>query len=175
MAMKCYKLPHRPKRAKLIQITILFISLGAWLFDLYQEMYEVREKKTSKKKPRGLKAMENMEGDSEHDSLAHKRGCDKLQRTLAAKNLLFSAKNVFGKSAHHHRRQHFSSTIGDISYPPSSSAKKMQESKPKYYTRRSHLHSSIARRTISYVYSPFLLTTLAGNISPKSIVVAYSS
>ncbi|CAA0828995.1 Protein of unknown function (DUF1639 [Striga hermonthica] len=66
MAMKGCKPPQRPKkRAKLIQRTILLVSPGAWLTDLCQERYEVREKKTSKKKPRGLKAMGSMESDSE--------------------------------------------------------------------------------------------------------------
>ncbi|KAH6811290.1 hypothetical protein C2S51_025052 [Perilla frutescens var. frutescens] len=66
MAMKGCKPPQRPKkRAKLIQRTILLVSPGAWLTDLCQERYEVREKKTSKKKPRGLKAMGTMESDSE--------------------------------------------------------------------------------------------------------------
>lgn len=66
MAMKGCKPPQRPKkRAKMIQRTILLVSPGAWLTDLCQERYEVREKKTSKKKPRGLKAMGSMESDSE--------------------------------------------------------------------------------------------------------------
>ncbi|XP_019173730.1 PREDICTED: uncharacterized protein LOC109169318 [Ipomoea nil] len=66
MAMKGCKLPQRPKkRAKLIQRTILLVTPGTWLSDLCQERYEVREKKTSKKKPRGLKAMGSMESDSE--------------------------------------------------------------------------------------------------------------
>ncbi|KAK4380757.1 hypothetical protein RND71_002619 [Anisodus tanguticus] len=66
MAMKGCKLPQRPKkRAKLIQRTILLVQPGTWLQDLCQERYEVREKKTSKKKPRGLKAMGSMESDSE--------------------------------------------------------------------------------------------------------------
>ncbi|XP_057479364.1 uncharacterized protein LOC130766701 isoform X2 [Actinidia eriantha] len=66
MAMKGCKLPHRPKkRAKLIQRTLLSVSPGAWLSDLCQERYEVREKKASKKRPRGLKAMGSMESDSE--------------------------------------------------------------------------------------------------------------
>ncbi|KAL3649337.1 hypothetical protein CASFOL_005740 [Castilleja foliolosa] len=66
LAMKGCKPPQRPKkRAKLIQRTILLVSPGAWLTDLCQERYEVREKKTSKKKPRGLKAMGSMESDSE--------------------------------------------------------------------------------------------------------------
>ncbi|KAL0436751.1 UNVERIFIED_CONTAM: hypothetical protein Sradi_0383000 [Sesamum radiatum] len=66
MAMKGCKPPQRPKkRAKLIQRTILLVSPGAWLTDLCQERYEVREKKTSKKKPRGLKAMGSIESDSE--------------------------------------------------------------------------------------------------------------
>ncbi|KAJ6296717.1 hypothetical protein OIU78_022439 [Salix suchowensis] len=94
MAMKGCKLPQRPKkRAKIIQrsftwvhllhffllnggflpISYLFLDLwwqlvspGAWLTDMCQERYEVREKKSSKKRPRGLKAMGgSMESDSE--------------------------------------------------------------------------------------------------------------
>ncbi|XP_057954598.1 uncharacterized protein LOC131148723 [Malania oleifera] len=66
MAMKGCKLPQRPKkRAKLIQRSLLLVSPGAWLSDLCQERYEVREKKASKKRPRGLKAMGSMESDSE--------------------------------------------------------------------------------------------------------------
>ncbi|KAK3409665.1 uncharacterized protein LOC104422283 isoform X1 [Eucalyptus grandis] len=66
MAMKGCKLPQRPKkRAKLIQRSVLLVSPGVWLSDLSQERYEVREKKASKKKPRGLKAMGSMESDSE--------------------------------------------------------------------------------------------------------------
>ncbi|KAK6941992.1 Protein of unknown function DUF1639 [Dillenia turbinata] len=67
MAMKGCKLPQRPKkRAKLIQRTLLLVSPGAWLSDMCQERYEVREKKISKKRPRGLKAMGgSMESDSE--------------------------------------------------------------------------------------------------------------
>lgn len=58
LAMKGCKLPQRPKkRAKLIQRTLLLVSPGAWLSDMCQERYEVREKKTPKKRPRGLKAM----------------------------------------------------------------------------------------------------------------------
>ncbi|XP_052173582.1 uncharacterized protein LOC127788924 isoform X2 [Diospyros lotus] len=71
MAMKGCKLPQRPKkRAKIIQRTLLLgveqlVSPGAWLSDMCQERYEVREKKNSKKRPRGLKAMGNMDSDSE--------------------------------------------------------------------------------------------------------------
>ncbi|KAJ9153329.1 hypothetical protein P3X46_026777 [Hevea brasiliensis] len=65
MAMKGCKPPQRPKkRAKLIQKTLLLVSPGAWLTDLCQERYEVREKKASKKRPRGLRAMGSMESDS---------------------------------------------------------------------------------------------------------------
>ncbi|KAE8680025.1 Detected protein of unknown function [Hibiscus syriacus] len=43
------KLPQRSKkRAKLIQRSILFVSPGTWLSDMYRERYQVREKKTSK-------------------------------------------------------------------------------------------------------------------------------
>lgn len=66
MAIKGSKLPQRPKkRAKFIQRTLNLISPGAWLCDLSLERYEVREKKVSKKRPRGLKAMGSMESDSE--------------------------------------------------------------------------------------------------------------
>ncbi|GAB4843729.1 hypothetical protein Ancab_013694 [Ancistrocladus abbreviatus] len=66
LAMKGCKLPQRPKkRAKLIQRTLLLVSPGAWLSDMCQERYEVREKKTSKKRPRGLKAMGLLDSDSE--------------------------------------------------------------------------------------------------------------
>ncbi|XP_052184669.1 uncharacterized protein LOC127796534 [Diospyros lotus] len=67
MAMKGCKLPQRPKkRAKIVQKTLLLVSPGTWLNDLSQERYEVREKKASKKRPRGLKAMGSMDsGDSE--------------------------------------------------------------------------------------------------------------
>ncbi|GAA0185879.1 hypothetical protein Leryth_023574 [Lithospermum erythrorhizon] len=66
MAMKGCKLPQRPKkRAKVIQRTLLLVSPGAWLTDMSVERYEVREKKSSKKKARGLKAMGGMESDSE--------------------------------------------------------------------------------------------------------------
>ncbi|KAK9683849.1 hypothetical protein RND81_10G169000 [Saponaria officinalis] len=67
MAIKGSKLPQRPKkRAKFIQRTLNLVSPGGWLCDLTLERYEVREKKISKKRPRGLKAMGNyMESDSE--------------------------------------------------------------------------------------------------------------
>ncbi|KAJ3670227.1 hypothetical protein LUZ60_010551 [Juncus effusus] len=65
MAMKGCKLPQRPKkRSKLIQKCLLTVSPGAWLSDLSHERYEVREKKSSRKRIRGLKAM-CMESDSE--------------------------------------------------------------------------------------------------------------
>ncbi|WOL19352.1 hypothetical protein Cni_G28150 [Canna indica] len=65
MAMKGCKLPQRPKkRSKLIQKCILLVSPGAWLSDLSQERYVVREKKGSRKRRRGLKAM-SLESDSE--------------------------------------------------------------------------------------------------------------
>ncbi|KAL8054366.1 hypothetical protein ABFX02_05G132800 [Erythranthe guttata] len=66
MAIKGSKLPQRPKkRAKFVQRTLNLVSPGAWLCDLTLERYEVREKKVTKKRPRGLKAMGNMESDSE--------------------------------------------------------------------------------------------------------------
>uniref|UniRef100_A0A0A9B507 DUF1639 domain-containing protein n=1 Tax=Arundo donax TaxID=35708 RepID=A0A0A9B507_ARUDO len=58
--------PHRPKkRAKIIQKTVNLVCPGTWLCDLTLERYEVREKKISKKRPRGLKAMQSMDSDSE--------------------------------------------------------------------------------------------------------------
>lgn len=66
IAFKGSKLPQRPKkRAKFIQRTLNLVSPGAWLCDLTLERYEVREKKISKKRPRGLKAMGNMDSDTE--------------------------------------------------------------------------------------------------------------
>ncbi|KAL2516852.1 Protein of unknown function (DUF1639) [Abeliophyllum distichum] len=66
MAIKGSKLPQRPKkRAKFIQRTLNLVSPGAWLCDLTLDRYEVREKKVSKKRPRGLRAMGNMGSDSE--------------------------------------------------------------------------------------------------------------
>ncbi|KAK9141957.1 hypothetical protein Syun_011357 [Stephania yunnanensis] len=66
MAIKGSKLPQRPKkRAKFVQRTLNFVCPGSLLCDLTLERYEVREKKVSKKRPRGLKAMGNVESDSE--------------------------------------------------------------------------------------------------------------
>ncbi|KAG8061337.1 hypothetical protein GUJ93_ZPchr0003g16936 [Zizania palustris] len=65
MAMKGCKLPQRPKkRPKLMQKCLLMVMPGAWLSDLSHERYEVREKKSSRKRARGLKALSN-ESDSE--------------------------------------------------------------------------------------------------------------
>uniref|UniRef100_A0A2P2KTA6 Putative serine/threonine-protein kinase DDB_G0282963 n=1 Tax=Rhizophora mucronata TaxID=61149 RepID=A0A2P2KTA6_RHIMU len=65
-AFKGSKLPQRPKkRTKFIQRTLNLVSPGAWLCDLTLERYEVREKKISKKRPRGLKAMGNLDSDTE--------------------------------------------------------------------------------------------------------------
>ncbi|KAL8263081.1 hypothetical protein R6Q59_024430 [Mikania micrantha] len=66
MAMKGCKPSHRPKkRPKLIQRSLLMVSPGAWLTDICQDRYEVIEKKNTKKRPTGLKAMGSMESDSE--------------------------------------------------------------------------------------------------------------
>ncbi|PWA98455.1 hypothetical protein CTI12_AA018470 [Artemisia annua] len=67
MAMKGCKPAHRPKkRPKMIQRSILLVSPGAWLTDITQDRYEVIEKKSTKKRPTGLKAMGSiMESDSE--------------------------------------------------------------------------------------------------------------
>ncbi|KAI3450910.1 hypothetical protein Pfo_007575 [Paulownia fortunei] len=63
MLMKGCKPPQRPNPSPLFYLQL--VSPGAWLSDLCQERYEVREKTTSMKKPRGLKAMGRMETDSE--------------------------------------------------------------------------------------------------------------
>eukprot|EP00262_Sarcandra_glabra_P010967 TRINITY_DN26674_c0_g1_i1.p1 TRINITY_DN26674_c0_g1~~TRINITY_DN26674_c0_g1_i1.p1 ORF type:complete len:210 (-),score=21.64 TRINITY_DN26674_c0_g1_i1:169-798(-) len=66
LAIKGSKLPQRPKkRAKFVQRTLNLVCPGSWLADLSLERYEVREKKISKKRPRGLKAMGDMGSDSE--------------------------------------------------------------------------------------------------------------
>uniref|UniRef100_A0A0A9CUU3 Uncharacterized protein n=1 Tax=Arundo donax TaxID=35708 RepID=A0A0A9CUU3_ARUDO len=66
LVFKGSRLSHRPKkRAKIIQKTVNLVCLGTWLCDLTLERYEVREKKISKKRPRGLKAMQSMDSDSE--------------------------------------------------------------------------------------------------------------
>ncbi|KAF8727415.1 hypothetical protein HU200_019020 [Digitaria exilis] len=66
LVFKGSKLPQRPKkRAKVIQRTVNFVCPGTWLCELTLERYEVREKKVSKKRPRGLKAMHDMDSDSE--------------------------------------------------------------------------------------------------------------
>ncbi|GMI92579.1 hypothetical protein like AT1G55340 [Hibiscus trionum] len=66
LVFKGSRLPQRPKkRTKFIQRTLNLVSPGTWLCDLTLERYEVREKKITKKRPRGLKAMGNVESDSE--------------------------------------------------------------------------------------------------------------
>ncbi|KAI3826360.1 hypothetical protein L1987_00407 [Smallanthus sonchifolius] len=66
MAMKGCKPSHRPKkRPKAIQRSLILVSPGAWLTDICQDRYEVIEKKNTKKRPTGLKAMGSMESDSE--------------------------------------------------------------------------------------------------------------
>ncbi|KAK1411910.1 hypothetical protein QVD17_32760 [Tagetes erecta] len=66
MAMKGCKPSHRPKkRPKIIQRSLLAVSPGAWLSDICQDRYEVVEKKNTKKRPTGLKAMGSIESDSE--------------------------------------------------------------------------------------------------------------
>lgn len=66
LAIKGSKLPQRPKkRAKNVDKTLQYCFPGNWLSDLTRARYEVREKKCIKKKPRGLKAMEILDSDSE--------------------------------------------------------------------------------------------------------------
>ncbi|KAG0585950.1 hypothetical protein M758_2G050600 [Ceratodon purpureus] len=65
-AIKGTKLPVRPKkRTKHLEKAVTFISPGAWLCDITRERYEVKEKKTLKKRPRGLKAMGSADSDTE--------------------------------------------------------------------------------------------------------------
>ncbi|XP_057817527.1 uncharacterized protein LOC131030641 [Cryptomeria japonica] len=65
-AMKGSKLPQRPKkRAKNVEKLLQYCFPGNWLSDLTKARYEVREKKCVKKKPRGLKAMESLDSDSD--------------------------------------------------------------------------------------------------------------
>ncbi|KAI5080450.1 hypothetical protein GOP47_0003633 [Adiantum capillus-veneris] len=60
------KLPQRPKkRLKVVEKALLFCTPGNWLSDISRGRYDVREKKSTKKKPRGLKAMDSAESDSE--------------------------------------------------------------------------------------------------------------
>lgn len=64
--LKGSKLPQRPKkRPKVAEKALLFCTPGNWLGDLSRGRYDVREKKSIKKKPRGLKAMDSVESDSE--------------------------------------------------------------------------------------------------------------
>uniref|UniRef100_A0A1D1YXN8 Uncharacterized protein n=1 Tax=Anthurium amnicola TaxID=1678845 RepID=A0A1D1YXN8_9ARAE len=66
LAMKGTKLPQRPKkRAKNVDKTLQYVFPGMWLSDLTRGRYEVREKKSVKKKRRGLKGMESMDSESE--------------------------------------------------------------------------------------------------------------
>ncbi|KAI5059161.1 hypothetical protein GOP47_0025480 [Adiantum capillus-veneris] len=64
--IKGTKLPQRPKRRpKVVERALHFCTPGSWLTDLSRGRYDVQEKKCVKKKPRGLKAMESMDSDSE--------------------------------------------------------------------------------------------------------------
>ncbi|CAI5461263.1 unnamed protein product [Closterium sp. Yama58-4] len=65
-AIKGGKLPQRPKkRSKLVEKGLQRLLPGAWLTGVSRERYEVRERKCTKKKPRGLKAMNGAESDSD--------------------------------------------------------------------------------------------------------------
>lgn len=66
LIMKGTKLSQRPKkRPKYVEKVLQNCFPGCWLSDLARGRYEVREKKCTKKKPRGLKAMESSESDSD--------------------------------------------------------------------------------------------------------------
>ncbi|KAG8472975.1 hypothetical protein CXB51_034893 [Gossypium anomalum] len=58
MAMnECKPLQRPKKKAKIIQRSLLLVSHGVWLTDMWQQRCEVREKNSSKKRPRGLKVI----------------------------------------------------------------------------------------------------------------------
>ncbi|KAH7290438.1 hypothetical protein KP509_30G048600 [Ceratopteris richardii] len=66
LIMKGSKLPQRPKRRpKAVERVLHYCSPGSWLVDMSHTRYDVREKKRIKKRPRGLKAMESVDSDSE--------------------------------------------------------------------------------------------------------------
>lgn len=68
LVMKGTKLPHRPKkRPKAVDRMLQYCFPGMWLSDVTKARYEVKEKKSTTKKPkrRGLKGMESMDSDSE--------------------------------------------------------------------------------------------------------------
>lgn len=66
LILKGTKLPQRPRRRpKAVERILHYCSPGSWLVDMSHSRYEVREKKRAKKKPRGLKAMESFESESE--------------------------------------------------------------------------------------------------------------
>lgn len=66
LIFKGTKLPQRPKkRPKVVEKALHYCTPGNWLGDLSRGRYDVREKKSVKKKPKGLKAMESVESDSE--------------------------------------------------------------------------------------------------------------
>ncbi|MCO5552975.1 hypothetical protein L7F22_067825 [Adiantum nelumboides] len=66
LVFKGTKLPQRPRRRpKAVERRLHYCSPGSWLSDMSQARYDVREKKRTKKKPRGLKAMESFDSDSE--------------------------------------------------------------------------------------------------------------
>ncbi|KAI5058181.1 hypothetical protein GOP47_0026919 [Adiantum capillus-veneris] len=66
LILKGTKLPQRPRRRpKAVERILHYYSPGSWLADVSQSRYDIREKKRGKKKPRGLKAMESFDSDSE--------------------------------------------------------------------------------------------------------------
>eukprot|EP00250_Pteridium_aquilinum_P016902 c23355_g1_i1 orf=276-1379(+) len=66
LMFKGTKLPQRPKRRpKAVERAVNYCTPGSWLIDLSHSRYDVREKKRVKKKPRGLKAMESLDSDSD--------------------------------------------------------------------------------------------------------------
>ncbi|GLJ16206.1 hypothetical protein SUGI_0271160 [Cryptomeria japonica] len=66
LVIKGSKLPQRPKkRPKIVERNLQNCCPGFWLSDVARGRYDVREKKSIKKKPMGLKAMESTGSDSD--------------------------------------------------------------------------------------------------------------
>lgn len=64
--IKGSKLPQRPKkRPKVVEKNLQNCYPGFWLSDVARGRYDVREKKNTRKRPRGLKAMENTCSESD--------------------------------------------------------------------------------------------------------------
>lgn len=66
LIFKGTKLPQRhKKRPKVVEKALQYCTPGNWLGDLTRNRYDVREKKSVKKKARGLKGMESTDSDTD--------------------------------------------------------------------------------------------------------------